>query len=209
MLTSQDQVAGSADVLARAFVDEPLSRWLLPDPAEFLSVHRQLFAALIRLALDEGRVDLWGEPVVGVAVWLVRPPVSEDEAQVTRRTRRELPAVFPAHAAERVERYAAAIRELRECARPDRHAYLDSMAVLPRHRRRGIASSLLAAGHAWADRAGLPCALDTETAGNVAFYERRGYRVVAERRVPGADMTISAMRRRDPRAQASEDSSGA
>jgi len=195
-LTSLDQVADAADVLARAFVDEPFSRWLLPDPKESLSVHRELFAALIRLAIDEGQVDLWGEPVVGVAVWLERPAISAAESKVTHGARRELPVVFPAHAADRVERYAAVIRQLRERARPDRHAYLDTMAVLPEHRRRGIASHLLEAGHAWADDAGLPCALDTETPSNVAFYRRRGYQVVAELRVPDSDMTISAMRRR-------------
>ena len=58
-----------------------------------------------------------------------------------------------------------------------RHAYLDSIGVLPDHRRRGIATRLLAAGHAWADGAGLPCALDTVTDENVEFCQRRGYRI--------------------------------
>ena len=69
------------------------------------------------------------------------------------------------------------------------------MAVLPASRRRGIASHLLEAGHAWADAAGLPCALDTETARNVAFYGQRGYRVVAEMPLPSSDLTVAAMRR--------------
>jgi GNAT superfamily N-acetyltransferase len=199
MLALDDKVADAADTLARAMVDESFSRWLLPDPDEFLSVHGELYAALIRLALDEGHVDTSGEPVVGVAVWLVRPPLSRTGSPpASARAKRQLPAVFPAHATDRVERYSAVIRQLRERARPDRHAYLDTMAVLPEHRRRGIASGLLDAGHAWADAAGLPCALDTETARNVAFYGHRGYRVVAELPVPGLGMTISAMRRAQP-----------
>ncbi|MEX1297043.1 MAG: GNAT family N-acetyltransferase [Candidatus Limnocylindrales bacterium] len=195
MTASHDQVVEAADTLARAMADEPFSRWLLPDPDEFRAVHRELYAALIRLALDEGRVDTWGEPIVGVAVWLVRPPISEIAAP-TARAKRRLPDVFPAHATERVERYSAVIRRLRERVRPQRHAYLDTMAVLPEHRRRGIASRLLEAGHAWADAAGLPCALDTETVRNTAFYERRGYRTVARLQVPGSDLTVSGMRRR-------------
>ena len=43
--------------------------------------------------------------------------------------------------------------------------------------------------------AGLPCALDTETVRNLAFYRQRGYQVVAELEVPGSDLTISTMRR--------------
>ena len=193
MLKLDDKVAEAADTLARSMADEPSSRWLLPDPDEFLSVHRQLYASLIRLGLAAGHVETSGEPVVGVAVWLVRPPIIT--AASPPATKRQLPAVLPAHAADRVERYSAVIRQLRERARPERHAYLDTVAVLPEHRRRGIASRLLEAGHAWADAARLPCALDTETAQNVAFYEHRGYRVVARLQVPGSDLTISAMRR--------------
>ncbi len=193
MLGLDDKVAEAADALARSMVDEPSSRWLLPDPDEFLSVHRQLYASLIRLGLAEGHVETSGEPVVGVAVWLVRPAIIA--AASPAATKRRLPVVFPAHAADRVERYSAAIRQLRERARPDCHAYLDTIAVLPEHRRRGIASSLLEAGHAWADAARLPCALDTETAQNVAFYEHHGYQVVARLQVPGSDLTIAAMRR--------------
>ena len=196
MMSSRiDRVSEAADVLSRAMVDEPFSRWLLPDPAEFLAVHRDLFAALIRLALDEGRVDTWGEPIVGVAVWLHRPAVPPEGQRAAPSLGGSSP--FPAHAHERVEWFAAVLRNLRERARPDEHAYLDTIAVLPGHRRQGIATRLLEPGHAWADAKGLPCALDTETASNVAFYARRGYTVVAELPLPGSDLTVTAMRRRE------------
>ncbi len=194
-----DRTAEAADTLARAIVDEPSGRWLLPDPDEFLAVHRALYAALIRLALDEGHVDAWGEPMVGVAVWLERPSIREARPPSTGAgTVHHLPEVFPPHATDRAERYATVIRQLRECARPDRHTYLDSMAVLPGYRRQGIASALLEAGHRWADAARLPCALDTESPGNVDFYQRRGYQVIAELPVPGSNLRITAMRRPGP-----------
>lgn len=199
MPTYDLDVAEAAETLAQAMVDEPLSRWLLPDPDEFRAVHREFYAALIGLALEEGRVDTWGKPVVGVAVWLERPPVATaGSTPGTARPQRQLPDVFPAHAAERIARYATVIRQLRERARPDRHAYLDTVAVLPERRREGIATRLLEAGHAWADAAGLPCALETETARNVGFYRHRGYRVVAELGIPGTELTVSSLRRPRP-----------
>ena len=192
MPIQDDRATEAADVLARAMADEPLSRWLLPDHDEFVAVHRRLFAALIRLALDEGHVDTWGDPMAGVAVWVRRPAIESGH-------RRSRPLggsdAFPSHASARLERYATAIRLLRERARPDEHAYLDSIAVLPEFRRRGIASSLLDTGHAWADGEELPCALETETASNVAFYSQRGYVVVAEHVLPGSGLTITSMRR--------------
>jgi GNAT superfamily N-acetyltransferase len=187
-----DRVAEAAEVLARAMVDEPFSRWLLPDRDEFLAVHYDLFAELIRLAFAEGRVDTWGDPITGVAVWLRRPSLvpGQKPGSALGGT-----GAFPAHAAERVERFAAVLRQLRERARPDEHACLDTIAVLPESRRRGVATSLLDMGHAWADGEGLPCALETDTARNVAFYARRGYEVVAELPLPGSGLTVTSMRR--------------
>lgn len=192
MSFQRDHVAEAADVLSRAMVDEPFSRWLLPDRDEFLAVHRGLFAALISLALDEGRVDTWGDPIAGVAIWLHRPAITPGKHPVPPLGGS---SVFPAHATERVERFATVLRHLRERARPDEHAYLDTIAVLPEFRRRGIATGLLEVGHTWADEEALPCALETETARNVGFYERRGYEVVAEQPLPGSGLTVTSMRR--------------
>lgn len=200
-----DRVAAAADALARAMVDEPLSRWLLRDRDEFLAIHRHLFADLIRLAFDEGRVDTWGDPLAGVAVWLRRPAVVPGQ-----RPRRSLEgtSLLPAQAAERVARFAAVIRRLRENARPDGHAYLDTVAVLPEFRRRGIATGLLDSGHAWAESEGFPCALETETSKNIAFYARRGYVVVAELPLPGSGLTITSIRRSEERRLTTVDEDG-
>jgi len=189
------RVEEAADALARGMLDEPSGRWLVPDPTELLIVFRQLYANLIRLALDEGRVDVWGDPFVGVAVWLRRPALRDPAPPDGAGTRGPSDGIFPALAQDRVERYAAVIQQLRERVRPDEHAYLDTIAVLPAHRGQGIASRLLEAGHAWSDEAGLPCALETETERNVEFYRRRGYEVRAEAPLPGSGLRITSLRR--------------
>lgn len=89
------------------------------------------------------------------------------------------------------------MQRLRAIARPDRHVYLDEIGVLPAHRRRGIATQLLEVRHHWADELGLPVSLDTDTDANVAFYERRGYQVIARERRTDTDGTLVAMRRRE------------
>ena len=194
VVVTPDRVVEAANALARGMLDEPAGRWLVPDEQEFLVTFRQTYAHLIRLALEEGRVDGWGDPLAGVAVWLRRPALA---GAVSPRTpgATQRPTGFPAHALVRVQRYAAITRQLRERVRPDEHAYLDSIAVLPAHRGHGIASRLLEAGHAWADGLRLPCALETATARNVAFYRRRGYEVRATAPLPDCDLRISALRR--------------
>lgn len=192
---ARDRAPDAADILARAMLDEPSGRWLVPDEQEFLLTFQRIYAHLIRLALDEGRVDAWGDPPVGVAIWLRRPALTDEPPPRVTGAASQAGAIFPVHATARVERLAAVIRQLREWVRPDEHAYLDTLAVLPTHREGGIASRLLDAGHAWADGAGLPCALETASTRNVEFYRRHGYEVRATAPVPGSELVISAMRR--------------
>jgi GNAT superfamily N-acetyltransferase len=193
---TRDRIPEAAETLARAMLDEPGGRYLLPDPDEFLAVHRGVYAHTIERALDEGRVDAWGDPIAGVAVWFRRLAIDEAEPVSGRDTPARRPTVaFAPHATKRLERYAAVVRELRERARPDPHAYLDTIGVPPDHRRRGIASRLLDAGHAWADGAGLPCALDTFDDENVGFYLRRGYWIVTTVPLAGSALQGTAMRR--------------
>ena len=198
MEVTQARIREAADVLAVAMLDDGFGQYLAPDPDERLTINRAYYAELIGLAISEGRVNAWGDPIVGVAVWLERPAVADgDHRSALTVPAFEAPALLAPDVASRVERFGAVIRQLRERARPDRHAYLDSIGVLPDHRRRGIATRLLAAGHAWADGAGLPCALDTVTDEDVEFYQRRGYRIVSVAQVPGSGLRITAMRRQE------------
>ena len=187
-----ERVAEAVDILLEVFPDFPGSAAL--DAADERSIARRLHERTVEAGRAIGRVDLWGDPPVGVAVWLRRPALGEPE--LSRPPRPDVRSTLPPEVVEPLERFGAAVQRLRAVARPDRHVYLDMLGVLPAHRRRGIATALLQAGHAWADSLGLPVALDTDTDENVAFYERRGYVVIARERLPDTDRDLVAMRRR-------------
>jgi GNAT superfamily N-acetyltransferase len=70
------------------------------------------------------------------------------------------------------------------------HWRLEFYGVEPDAQGTGIGSRLIERGHAAADAAGERIWLETFTAENVAFYERRGYRVVIEGVVPGTPFTL-------------------
>jgi ribosomal protein S18 acetylase RimI-like enzyme len=78
---------------------------------------------------------------------------------------------------------------------PEPHWYLAQIGVEPAQQRQGIASRLLHPMLAHLDAQALPCYLETENEVNVAFYERRGFRVVAEDAGLPAGLHIWAMRR--------------
>jgi GNAT superfamily N-acetyltransferase len=69
------------------------------------------------------------------------------------------------------------------------HWYLGVLATQPERRREGLATAVLAPVLDEADRAGIACCLETSTAENRRFYERRGFTVTADVVVPGGPPT--------------------
>jgi ribosomal protein S18 acetylase RimI-like enzyme len=89
--------------------------------------------------------------------------------------------------------------ELHKRKVPGPHWYLWALGVEPARQGQGIGSRLIAPVLAQADREGLPCYLETETAGNVAFYQKQGFYVVSDDLVPGQSLRIWTMLREPAR----------
>lgn len=77
------------------------------------------------------------------------------------------------------------------------HWSLAFVGSAPEARGSGQAAQVIAELHKRADATGHPCFLDTLSEWNVGYYERRGYRVIGEAKVPDSPLTAWAMRR-DP-----------
>lgn len=193
-MSARDRVVEAVDVLLEVFPDFPGSNRL--SAGEKRRTARLIHERTVESGLAIGRLDAWGDPPVGVAVWLRRAAL--DEPEKPRPSRPSLSDLLPPDVVDALRRFDAAMQRLRALSRPDAHVYLDMIGVLPAHRRQGIATALMEAGHAWADDLGLPVALDTDTEENVPFYTRRGYVVMARERLPDSDRELVAMRRQLP-----------
>jgi GNAT superfamily N-acetyltransferase len=191
---SPERASDAVEVLLEVFSDFPGSDRL--GAVEERRIARLLNERTLESGLAIGRVDVSGDPPVGVAVWLRRAAI--DAPEPSRPTRPRLRDLLPPDVVDALERFDATMQRLRALSRPDAHVYLDTIGVLPAHRRQGIATALMDAGHAWADDLGLPVALDTDTEENVTFYMRRGYEVTARERLPDSGRELVAMRRRPP-----------
>jgi GNAT superfamily N-acetyltransferase len=191
---SPDRAAQAVKLLLELFPHFPGSNRL--EATEERRIARLLHERTVESGLALGRIDAWADPPVGVAVWLRRPAL--DDPEPPRTPRQRLHDLLPPDVVEALERFNATMQRLRALSRPDAHVYLDMIGVLPVHRRQGIATALMEAGHTWADDLGLPVALDTDTEENVAFYTLRGYEIMGRERIPDSGRELVAMRRGPP-----------
>jgi GNAT superfamily N-acetyltransferase len=77
----------------------------------------------------------------------------------------------------------------------DPHWYLGVLATHPRRQREGLATAVLAPVLDEADRRGIACCLETSTAENRRFYERRGFTEATDVVLPDGPATWWLCRR--------------
>ncbi|HSJ90862.1 MAG TPA: GNAT family N-acetyltransferase [Ilumatobacter sp.] len=158
-----------ARTYGRAFADDPVMRWLIPDDDEYEAIQVPFFGALARRWLFHG--TLWcTDDGVAVAGW--NPP-GRPGAVVVDPT--------PVHHPDwRIERFIALRTVIDANTPPETHWHLNMIATHPDWQRRGLAGALMSTVFEVADEAGLPCYLETETPENVAYYRHHGFEVRTE-----------------------------
>jgi GNAT superfamily N-acetyltransferase len=161
----------AAATLALAFAADPVIRWLLPQPEQYLTNFPQTVRVMGEPAVEAGTADAIGDDA-GIALWV--PPGSSirDEA-LGELVVRSIEAV-------RNDEIIAFMGQMSEYHPTEPHWYLPLIGVEPRHQGRGLGSRLLAWGLARADHDGLPAYLEASTLRNRALYERHGFVVTGE-----------------------------
>lgn len=171
----------AAEILTRAFQDDPIVTSLLPDPAQRMRGMHGLYLEVLRYVLRFG--EAYTTPQVeGVAGWLPpgRTSLSLRGLIATRFGLARAALTIPAHAWPRSASLLAWV-EWRHIRLRRPHWYLWILGVQPESQGKGIGSALIAPVLRRADRSELACYLETETEKNVAFYERHGFHVRAAR----------------------------
>ncbi len=178
---STEDVDASADVLAAAFQADPGTTVFLPDDGERAAVLPDFFRTFLAAALSEdASIVVAGEPINGVASWFgpERHGPSPDAMGA-----HGFGAVLERSGPDATGRLLAMLQEIEsnhERLATEPHMRLEFFGVTPAAQGAGLGSALIEHGHRRADQLGVACYLETFTAPNVRYYERRGYRTVGE-----------------------------
>lgn len=178
---ASDDIPQLARTATRAFVDDPVMRWLFPDDAEYFEVNPQMVGYMCRRW--SATESLWcTDDGVALAGWA--PP---------GRPEVEIEAPTTVHPERRLAKFAALRASFAVHTPVEAHWYLNMLATHPDWQRQGLGAALMDEVLAVADEQGLPCYLETETGANVAYYRHHGFEVrtewdLATEREPGPHM---------------------
>lgn len=190
----------AVDAVTRAFLDDPMWSCVLPNREDRGTLLRPMWDALVGFARIYGNA-LSTPRGEGAACWIA-PNKTRTTLWKMVRTGFALPRSMKPLPKDARQRFFAMMhfidaghRELMQ----EPHWYLWVLGVAPEAQRRGIGRALLGPvlGRADADR--VPCYLETQTVGNVSFYEKSGFEVVAERKEPVASLPVWFMVRESVR----------
>lgn len=183
-----DRLPVLASLLGRAFVNEPMMRWSLGAHGDVAQRFVRQFELFNQTLIEQGMV--WeADDARGAAVWVpAAAGEAFDRALEASRTRVHSLTLDEGRRYDQFWTWA----ESRLPAEPVWH--LDSIGVEPEWRGTGIGRALMEHGLDRARADGAPAFLETGTAANVPYYERFGFRAVANEPAPDGGPRIWFMR---------------
>jgi ribosomal protein S18 acetylase RimI-like enzyme len=193
---AETDVPQIVNVLTQAFHDDPVWSAVLPDPDQRRKALTRLFRINVGFAALHGQIFAPSNNLEGAAVWLP-PGKSLNTVDALRLGWRDLWATLLISGFQGFGRVMQVVNAVETRQRQDApktpYWYLMQIGVLPHYQHQGFGSRLLKPMLERFDHQRELCYLETETPANVAFYEKRGFKVVTEARISTTDLKLWTM----------------
>jgi len=188
-------VKKAGELLGRAFQDDPVGSYHIPDPVKRARLSHYKYEMVVRIGLRYGEVYITSDKMEGLAVWL---PSGKDVSwlRMMEIGAWVLPLKFGLGFIRRMMKTNKHSSAVHYHVAPFPHLYLAILGVDPAYQGKGYAGNLLTPMLDRLDKQQMPCYLDTEKEENVPIYERFGFRVVDVSAHPGTDLKFWAMLRK-------------
>lgn len=180
----KNQVRASAEMLSRAFYDDPLFVYFFPDPSSRIRKSAGFFQLLIRYSILYGEAEATSPALEGVAIWLPSDKTRKSLWGLLRSGMISFIFGGGMSAVIRMIRLGHYPETIHKRHAPFPHWYLQAVGVDPSLQGKGYASTLLRSKFERFDREGLACYLETQNEENIPVYEHYGFEVVEEYRIP-------------------------
>lgn len=194
----ESQTNAAAVVLLRAFQEDVSTAYMIPEMVTRSRGLPFLFAPLVRYTLANGEAYTT-EGADAVALWLPPGNTTPTNEGMSQAGIGDAVQELGDAAMGRVMNLSSYLEIIHAREMPGPHWRLFFLGVEPERQGQGVGGALIQPMLMRIAEAGVPIYLDTLEARTVPFYERQGFRVVAEGDVPDSAVHVWAMRR-DPTA---------
>jgi ribosomal protein S18 acetylase RimI-like enzyme len=191
-LTKPD-IERAANVLTRAFQDDALESYFIPDTEVRHKLLPYFFQYRIRFGILYGEVYSTSPEMEGIAIWF--PPSKSDMTswKMMRAGGISLQRKVGKEIISKMTFVNKHVTNIRKQHAPFPHWHLFPMGVDPSHQGKGFASTLLRPMLKRIDTEGLACYLETQNERNVSIYQHFGFKVVHAEVLPDTDIMHWAM----------------
>lgn len=168
----------ASEAMARAFQDDPLQKYVLPDPVERANLSPAHFEPVLKYGLLFGEVLTTEGYPAGSAVCLPPGSTNMTDERAAAAGLDKLGAAIGVAAANRFGSVLGYAEPFHATDVPEPHWYVMAVGVEPNARGLGLGRQLLDPMLSQAREGRHPCYLETAQPNNVGFYERLGFRVM-------------------------------
>jgi ribosomal protein S18 acetylase RimI-like enzyme len=176
---AEPHIEEAAEVLGRAFFNDPFEKYVLPDDDNREGLSALRFGPLLRYGHLFGNVYTTADVPKGTAIWL-SPENSEMTDERMEQAGFNVPFVIGSDAFQRLITVADYVEAYRHKDVPKGHWYLLVLGVDRPLQGRGIGSALIQPVLERADAEAAPCYLETFPPSNLLFYQKHGFSVLRE-----------------------------
>jgi ribosomal protein S18 acetylase RimI-like enzyme len=174
------------DVITLAFSTDPMARWSLPDPQQYLALMPSVVQAFGGKAFD-AQTAYCVDRYRGAALWL--PPGVEPDSE-------RLQAIMDENVSPEILPDLMGVFEQMGAFHPhESHWYLPLIGVDPALQGQGLGGALMRHAVERCDREGLPAYLESSNPRNISLYLRHGFEIMGTIQVGGSPRMTPMFRR--------------
>ena len=182
---------------ARAFEGDPLTLWMIPDPAKRKNL-RYAFETILRVAVLGGsEAYATSSECEGVAIWMAAG-AKQSMSMLLQAGYPQLPLRCGWRYLLRDSRTMSLCEKMMKKFAPSRHYYLNTLAVDPGLQGQGFARTLLEPMFEKLDNENTACYVETQNMKNVDIYRHFGFRLAHEMKIPGTEHPLFLLLRNNP-----------
>jgi GNAT superfamily N-acetyltransferase len=154
-----------------AFASDPIARWFLPEPHQYLTYFPKLVPLMGGGAFEHGSAHCT-EDFTAASLWMP-PGVHSDAEAMGELAMKAIPQ-------RDQEKMFTFMGQMGEYHPTEPHWYLPFIAVDPMHQGKGLGSALLIHALQTSDREQLPAYLEATSPDSRRLYERHGFEALGE-----------------------------